>query len=81
MTCVLKCTLPNYANPLNRLCESDCPAFANLYAENTTSSCVSDCSIVSDSYADPSIYVCVSNCTLDNFYMLDGEAICTDLCP
>jgi len=78
---MLKCTLPNYANPLNRLCQSTCTSFANLFAENTTASCVPNCSIVANSYADRNNNICVSNCTRANEYMLDIQAICTSLCP
>ena len=43
--------------------------------------CVQNCSFVANSYADRNRNVCVSNCTLANEYMLDGEGICTSLCP
>mgnify|MGYP000972523349 CR=1 FL=1 len=78
---MLKCELPNYANPITRRCESSCPAASLLFAENTTATCVANCSIVANSYADPANNICVSNCTLPLYYMLDGYGLCTSLCP
>jgi hypothetical protein len=43
--------------------------------------CVNSCAVVANSYADRNTNQCVSNCTLANEYMLDSQAICTNLCP
>lgn len=40
-----------------------------------------NCSIVPNSYADTHLRLCVSDCTYPLEYALDGQALCTTLCP
>ena len=79
--CVTQCSVGLFANPLTRECETSCPAFDELFAEDTTRTCVSNCSFWSNSYADRNTRTCIAQCSLSNEYALDGEAICTSLCP